>query len=80
MPPASSRTHRHSEVLGRWPVLGERWAQRVETRRTAAPAVVPIGPGAGEGITPLVAINRALGLPDDHGVDAIDQAKQAQPG
>lgn len=31
---------RHAEALARWPVLGERWAQRVEAERLAQPGVV----------------------------------------
>jgi hypothetical protein len=29
-----------------------------------------------QGISPLTAINRKLGLPDDHGVDAINSTDQ----
>jgi hypothetical protein len=78
MPPGTPRSIRHADVLQRWPVLGEAWAQAVERRRT-----VPSGPVAGpgtEGITPLAAINRALGLPDDHGADAIPGPGGAQQG
>ncbi len=78
MPPANSRVLRHSEVLARWPVLGERWAQNVERSRTETAAERPyVGPGSGVGITPLTAINRALGLPDDHGADAIVEASRS---
>jgi hypothetical protein len=79
MPPANSRTVRHHEVLARWPVLREGWAQRVERARTETTTEKPyVGPGSGVGITPLTAINRALGLPDDHGVDAIAEAQRTE--
>lgn len=79
MPPGTPRTVRHQEVLRRWPVLGEAWAQAVERGRSEAPASPAVGPGSG-GISPLAAINRALGLPDDHGVDAIDEAQRTPGG
>lgn len=74
MPPAPSRAHRHAEILSRWPVLNERWAQQVEAARPVS-AVREVGPGAAGGISLLQAINRASGLPDDHGGDAIDRAR-----
>lgn len=78
MPPAPSRTQRHSEVLARWPVLPEAWAQAIEHGRPQQ-VVRDIGPGSREGISLLAAINRASGLPDDHGGDAIDRARAATP-
>lgn len=81
MPPGNSRAARHAEVLARWPVLGERWAQAVEHGRAPAAAETPFaGPGSGVGITPLTAINRALGLPDDHGADAVAEARRTPGG
>jgi hypothetical protein len=67
-PAGRSRQMRHSEVLDRWPVLAEPWARGLEQRRVAAttPERTPM-----QGISPLQAINRKLGLPDDHGADAI---------
>jgi hypothetical protein len=70
-----NRTQRHEAVLARWPVIGEGWALRIEGRRTTAagPGRPPAGPPAAgtPQVTPLTAINRAMGLPDDHGADAI---------
>lgn len=73
-----SREARLTAVLGRWPVLSEPWAQELERRRTRAgtpeevSAAARTGANAAEqGITPLQAINRALGLPDDHGIDEV---------
>lgn len=80
MPPGNSRAARHAEVLARWPVLGERWAQAVERGRDPAAERPFVGPGSGVGITPLTAINRALGLPDDHGVDAVAEAQRTPGG
>lgn len=67
-PPGRSREARHTEVLARWPVLAEQWAKELENRRLSAqsPSRTPM-----DGISPLAAINRRLGLPDDHGADAI---------
>ena len=67
-PAGRTREARHSEVLSRWPVLGEPWARDLEERRimAQAPTRTPM-----QGISPLVAINRKLGLPDDHGATAI---------
>lgn len=31
---------RHAEALGRWPVLAEPWAQRIEAERLAQPGMV----------------------------------------
>ncbi len=76
MPPSNSRSARHAEVLARWPVLAEAWAQRVEGARPVE-VVRAVGPGAEGGISLLQAINRASGLPDDHGGDAIDRARAA---
>jgi hypothetical protein len=68
-----SREARHTEVLSRWPVLGEQWAKELDDRRVRAqaPTRTPM-----QGISPLTAINRKLGLPDDHGVDAINSTDQ----
>lgn len=80
MPP-NARNARHAEVLARWPVLHERWAQNIERARSEEGGPTPwVGAGPGGGITPLTAINRALGLPDDHGVDAIEQAQRTPGG
>lgn len=83
-PGGASRDARFAAVLARWPVLGEPWAQGVERSRTGADHAVPVPPAARtganapeQGITPLQAINRALGLPDDHGVDAVQQRREA---
>ncbi len=67
-----TREARHTEVLSRWPVLGEQWAKELEGRRIEAmtPTRTPL-----QGISPLAAINRKLGLPDDHGTDAIPRAE-----
>lgn len=66
-----TRQLRHDEVLGRWPVLNENWALSIERSRavTAAPGGPPTN-----GIDPLTAINRHMGLPDDYGRDAVKQA------
>jgi len=79
MPPGTPRTVRHAEVLARWPVLGEAWARAIERHRADGQAAPAVGPGSG-GITPLAAINRALGLPDDHGADAIPDAQRTPGG
>jgi len=67
-PAGRTRLARHTEVLDRWPVLAEHWARELEQRRVAtqAPGRTPM-----QGISPLAAINRKLGLPDDHGANAI---------
>jgi hypothetical protein len=67
-PPGRTRDLRHTEILSRWPVLGEQWAKELEERRILgqAPTRTPL-----QGISPLTAINRKLGLPDNHGADAI---------
>ena len=67
-PAGRSRQARHTEVLDRWPVLAEHWARELEHRRVSAqsPERTPM-----QDISPLAAINRKLGLPDDHGADAI---------
>jgi hypothetical protein len=69
-----TRQARHSEVLSRWPVLAEHWARELEERRLSAesPSRTPM-----QGISPLTSINRKLGLPDDHGADAIASAAAA---
>jgi hypothetical protein len=72
-PAGRTRQARHTEVLDRWPVLAEHWARGLERRRVAAqaPERTPM-----QGISPLVAINRKLGLPDDHGANAIASVDQ----
>ena len=77
-----TRETRHSAVLARWPVLAEPWAQDLERRRVNAATPVDVSPAARTGanaaelgITPLQAINRALGLPDDHGVDEVQRRR-----
>jgi hypothetical protein len=72
-PAGRTRQARHTEVLNRWPVLAEHWARELERRRVAAqaPERTPM-----QGISPLVAINRKLGLPDDHGANAITAVDQ----
>jgi len=79
---AGGRDARHSAVLSRWPVLGEPWAQQLERRRTQASQPAEVSPAARtganaaeQGITPLQAINRALGLPDDHGIDEVQRRR-----
>lgn len=79
---AAGRDARFVAVLARWPVLGEPWAQDLERRRTEAAAPKDVSPAARtganaaeQGITPLQAINRALGLPDDHGVDEVQKRR-----
>lgn len=81
------RDARYRAVLARWTVLAEPWAQELERRRTRAaedvyvPPAAKAGANAAEaGITPLQAINRALGLPDDHGVDAVVERRDGAPG
>jgi hypothetical protein len=68
---ARNRQARHDEVLGRWPVLNEAWARRIEDGRTTGrePPRRPM-----EGITPLEAINSRMGLPAGHGADAVARA------
>lgn len=67
------RDVRHREVLAHWPVLQEPWARDVEDHRTrveesSTPQAPPASMNAVDaGVTPLEAINRALGLPDDDG-------------
>ena len=73
----ATRESRHSAMLQRWPVLNESWARQVERSRTAPPSGPVAGPKAG-GIDPLTAINRRMGLPDDHGRDAVQQAQAAR--
>ncbi|MBL6632974.1 MAG: hypothetical protein ISP32_01095 [Thermoleophilia bacterium] len=75
---SSARDARWVAVLSRWPVLAEPWAQDLERRRTqdadpgeVSPAARTGANAAEQGITPLQAINRALGLPDDHGIDEV---------
>lgn len=77
MPPESRRRlERHKEVLARWPVIGEAWARAVEDARLDTEPERPKGPLArDDAITPLTAINRALGIADDDGADAVAQAK-----
>jgi len=74
---SGGRDLRLRAVLDRWPVLPEDWARTLEARRTQADSN-PLPPAARSGanapdagITPLEAINRALGLPDNHGADEI---------
>lgn len=80
---AGGRDIRLREVLNRWPVLPEEWARNLEARRThvdesAIPPAARTGANAVDvGITPLEAINRALGLPDDHGADEINRRRGA---
>ena len=83
----ASREARLSAVLARWPVLAEPWAQDLERRRVDASKPVDVSPAARtganaaeQGITPLQAINRALGLPDDHGVDEVQRRRGGEPG
>jgi hypothetical protein len=73
-PAGRTRLARHTEVLDRWPVLAEHWARELERRRmaTQAPERTPM-----QGISPLAAINRKLGLPDDDGANAIATVDQA---
>lgn len=71
-PAGRTRQLRHQEMLDRWPVLNERWALSIERTRVVVPA--PGGPPVG-GIDPLTAINRHMGLPDDHGRDAVHRAR-----
>ncbi|MFN8111211.1 MAG: hypothetical protein U0Y82_15430 [Thermoleophilia bacterium] len=68
-----TRLLRHQAVLERWPVLNESWAMSVERSRDVQ--AMPGGPPPG-GIDPLTAINRRMGLPDDHGRDAVQQAQE----
>ncbi|MGB0731343.1 MAG: hypothetical protein ACPGRF_04120 [Miltoncostaeaceae bacterium] len=79
---AAGRDARHVAVLRRWPVIAEPWAQRLEARRVDASVSGEVSPAARvganaaeQGITPLQAINRALGLPDDHGVDEVQRRR-----
>ncbi|MGB1376268.1 MAG: hypothetical protein ACPG9N_04600 [Miltoncostaeaceae bacterium] len=79
---AAGRDARHAAALGRWPVIAEPWAQRLEARRVEASVPDEVSPAARvganaaeQGITPLQAINRALGLPDDHGVDEVQRRR-----
>lgn len=75
-----ARGARHHEVLARWPVLGEPWARGIETRRLGGdpeppPAARTGAQAADGGITPLEAINRAFGIPDEHGLDEIERRR-----
>lgn len=79
MPPAPLRAKRHAEILARWPVLNEAWAQRLESARPSGEAR-EVGPGAAGGISLLQAINRASGLPEEHGGDAVRRAKSGGNG
>lgn len=79
---AGGREARFAAVLGRWPVLSEPWAQDLERRRVHAATPDDVSPAARtganaaeQGITPLQAINRALGLPDDHGIDEVQRRR-----
>ncbi|MFZ4754847.1 MAG: hypothetical protein ACOYL4_02415 [Miltoncostaeaceae bacterium] len=69
----AGRDVRHREVLAHWPVLQEPWAREVEDHRTrveesSTPQAPPASINAVDaGVTPLEAINRALGLSDDDG-------------
>ncbi len=73
------RDVRHREVLAHWPVLQEPWARDVEDHRTRVEeSSTPQAPRASinavdAGVTPLEAINRALGLPDDDGTHKTSQ-------
>ena len=79
---AGGRDVRFRDVLSRWPVLPEDWARNLEARRThvddsAIPPAARTGANAVDaGITPLEAINRALGRPDDHGADEIVRRRE----
>lgn len=66
-----TRQLRHDEVLGRWPVLNEPWALSIERGREVTQ---PVGGPPKNGIDPLTAINRHMGLPDDYGRDAVQKA------
>ncbi len=55
-------------------MLNEVWAQRVESARPRVESR-EIGPGSPGGISLLQAINRASGLPEEHGGDAVRRAK-----
>lgn len=77
---ARARGVRHHEVLGRWPVLGEPWARNIEARRIGGDSEPPPAARAGaqadtDGITPLEAINRAFGLPPEHGRDEVKRRR-----
>ncbi|MCB0882967.1 MAG: hypothetical protein KDC33_12230 [Thermoleophilia bacterium] len=74
MPPPPSRSARHLEMLARWPVLNEAWALRIEQGRPQQ-TVREVGPGSSQGISLLQAINRASGLPEDHGSDSVHRAR-----
>ncbi|MBM3634496.1 MAG: hypothetical protein FJW99_04295 [Actinobacteria bacterium] len=84
---AAGREARWAAVLARWPVLAEPWAQDMERRRVDASEPARVSPAARTGanavelgITPLQAINRALGLPDDHGVDEVQRRREDASG
>jgi len=81
---AGGRDQRLEAMLAKWPVLAEEWARGIEHRRThpeaagGVPAPRTTGANAVDsGITPLQAINRALGLPDDDGIDAVEARRRA---
>lgn len=83
----ATREARHSAVLARWPVIAESWAQDLERRRVSTSEATEASPAAWvgtnaveQGITPLQAINRALGLPDDHGIDEVERRREAGTG
>jgi hypothetical protein len=84
---AGGREQRLAAMLAKWPVLAEEWARDVEHRRTHPEAAggvpAPTGTPANavdSGITPLQAINRALGLPDDDGIDAVEARRAGRGG
>jgi hypothetical protein len=84
---AAGRDARWAAVLARWPVIAEPWAQDLERHRVDTSAPKEVSPAARtganaaeQGITPLQAINRALGLPDDHGVDEVQRRREDVPG
>ncbi len=81
---AAGRDARHMALLARWPVLSEPWALDVERRRIGAEEPKAVSPAsrtganvAEQGITALQAINRALGLPDDHGIRSVQDRRSA---
>jgi len=48
--------------------------------KDVSPAARTGANAAERGITPRQAINRALGLPDDHGVDEVQRRRDDAPG
>lgn len=58
-------------------MIGESWAKAVEAARVEGSQPAPSSgpPTRDDAITPLEAINRAIGVADDDGADAVARAQ-----